>query len=40
MGWANQKAQPKTKKQIMHIDFFFHTIPFVICDKFITCDMS
>jgi len=19
MGWANQKAQPKTKKQIMHI---------------------
>jgi hypothetical protein len=24
MGWANQKVQPKTKKQIMHISKVFN----------------
>ncbi len=30
MGWANQKAQPKTKKQIMHNSKIFTSPTFVI----------
>jgi dipeptide/tripeptide permease len=29
MGWANQKVQPKTKKQIMHISKVFTLLTYL-----------